>query len=60
MHWILILTILSSNGTTVTQVGPFVNKDKCHKAANAWLIKADKLEKKVTGVWKFSALCVVK
>jgi len=59
MHFILILTIVTSSGPAITQVGPFVNKNNCEKAANKWLIDAKKRMAAWNGL-KLSAICVRK
>lgn len=59
MHWILILTILSTNGSSIEQIGPFVNKNNCTKAANKWLVDVKK-KKLAFQTLKLSALCVQK
>lgn len=59
MHWILILTILTSDGTAVTDVGPFLNKNNCTIAANKWLIDVGK-KKRALNYFKISAICVQK
>lgn len=61
MHWILILTIVapSVGGVSVTEVGPFVNKNNCTKAANAWVKDVKKRENKFSNI-RLSAICVQK
>jgi len=59
MHWILILTIISSAGVHIESVGPFFKEGHCNKAANAWLLAVDKKEMG-NATFKASALCVKK
>jgi len=60
MHWILILTIFTGDGgASVGQVGPFVNKNNCTKAASKWLVDVRKKEIGFQTL-KISALCVQK
>ncbi|PHS09371.1 MAG: hypothetical protein COA78_11970 [Blastopirellula sp.] len=60
MHWILILTILTEQGTSIAQVGPFVTENKCHLAANKWLKTTEKQLKMKLAPLKLSAICVQK
>jgi len=57
MHWFLILTIFTDNGSSISQAGPFVNKDNCNKAANKWLIEVKNLEIPFN-LKRLSAICV--
>lgn len=59
MHWILILTLVTNSGVSVTEVGPFVNENNCTKASNKWLKDTEKRMSAWNGL-KLSAICVQK
>jgi len=75
MNWILILTIISSDGVHIESVGPFFHEKYCNKAAIRWLLDIEKIKldtiKSMTKAFaeektvkfspmKFSAICVKK
>jgi len=52
----LIITLASPQGTTITQVGPFVGRDACMAAGAAWLTNTNDLRK--AGGYSASTVCV--
>ena len=54
-NFILILTLMTPAGMSVTQVNGFASHEACRKAASAWTASVAPVR---TGTGKVSAVCV--